>query len=450
MKGILRVVRYPRHGHLRNNCNAFTPLSLRCRRFKSEDAKEGVKGDTAAPLTPWNRKMMKTIGILTGCQFLANASFGIIIPVLPQFAKELGLGAFGVGAILSVPAIARVFLNIPLGKAADIYGRKPLMVCGNIIGAIGACSTGFANSLFMLLPARLLVGIGTASSMAGTSAYMADITSKMPSYRAQIMGVQHTMVTAAFVAGPAIGGFLAEAYGARPAFMIVGMAMAASGMGYSFLEETKKKDSTEIPPDKDDNGKPSLKVADGVLALLKDKEQQGIIVMTGALFLGYTAQLTLLPLHASAVLSATTGEIGLLFSASSCSGLVGAPIGGYISDKWGRKAALIPSALLCASSAVCLSMCSTYPTFVAAIVAWGLGTSIMHPGLMALAADIAPPHLRGEALSLSRQAGDIAFLIGPLTLGAIAQWSSCGVGLMVTACSYVFSALYFHRKVSRK
>ncbi|KAJ9450380.1 Quinolone resistance protein NorA [Diplonema papillatum] len=436
-------------------------------------------GSDAGVESPWTGKTARAIAILTGSQFLVNASFGIIIPALPMFAAELGLGASGVGAVLSAPSVARVLINMQAGKAADTYGRKPLIIAGSLIAAAGAFATGYATSLATVLPARFVVGVGTAASMAGTSAYMADVTDKMPAYRAQILGVQQTMVTAAFVMGPALGGFLVEAYGIRPAFAIIAGTMTVASLCFSFLDDTQsdidarrkwRQTTHRFFPAKDgapaagcsgknaggeeeqrkktdsDGGKPTT----AWMMLRDSRDQQGVAIMTGALFLGYTAQLTLLPLHAGTLLGATTGEIGILFSASSAAGLIGAPVGGYLSDRLGRNAAIVPAAIVCAASSACLAVCQTHAGFLAAIVVWGLGTSIMHPGLKALAAEIAPPHLKGEALSLSRQAGDVAFLIGPLALGFIADAFSCGSALLVTSFAYAAAAVFFTLKTRPK
>ena len=242
------------------------------------------------------------------------------------------------------------------------------------------------------------------------------------------------MVAAAFVAGPAIGGFLAELYGVRPAFLMVGCAMAASGVAFAFLEETVPAQSA------DDAGKHKVSAME---LLKRSRETQGVAVMTGSLFLGYTALHTLLPLHAAGVLGASTGQIGMLFSCSAFAGLFGAPIGGYIADKYGKGRVVVPAAALCMTAACLLASASTYPAFVTAIVLWGLGSSVMHPGLMALAASAAPAHLRGESLAIPRQAGDLAFLFGPVTLGILAETFSCGFALMSTCVAYSFAAAFF-------
>ena len=67
----------------------------------------------------------------------------------------------GIGIILSAPALARVVLNVRVGKLADELGRVPLMVCGSLLAAGGTFLTGMAGSVFEVVPARLLTGVGS-------------------------------------------------------------------------------------------------------------------------------------------------------------------------------------------------------------------------------------------------------------------------------------------------
>ena len=65
----------------------------------------------------------------------------------------------------------------------------------------------------MLLATRLAFGAGSALAVAGTSAYIADISHTIPAHRARLMGVQTTMVNLGWVVGPPAAGFLATAHG---------------------------------------------------------------------------------------------------------------------------------------------------------------------------------------------------------------------------------------------
>eukprot|EP00755_Sulcionema_specki_P038673 Sspe_Gene.111330::Locus_93347_Transcript_1_1_Confidence_1.000_Length_1685::g.111330::m.111330 len=387
--------------------------------------------------------MIRSVAVLSLSQFLSNASFGIIIPMLPQFASELGLSAWAVGTLLSAPAMSRMVLNVRMGRAADSIGRKPLMVWGTFVGAAGSVMTATASSFMWVLPARLLVGAGSAASMAGSAAYMADLTASVPSFRARIMGIQQAVIATAFIVGPAIGGLLAELYGAQTAFLLVGGAMALSSAGYTLLNETL--------PEKKSQG---VGEAGGRTPhwreLLRCPEQQGLLAAYATLFFGYTAQITVIPLHAAATIGATSGEIGLLFSLMASVGLLGAPLGGYLSDRYGTDYVIIPAAALCSISIVAVGVSSTSSALFPAVVGWGLGASMMHPPLTALAAKVAPPDLRGEALALLRQASDFAFLVGPLLLGLIADWWSCGASLAVSAIAYPIAFSFYASRIRRR
>jgi len=155
--------------------------------------------------------------------------------------------------------------------------------------------------------------------------------------------------------------------------------------------------------------------------------------MNSALSLAYTAQLAVVPLAASAVWNASAGEIGLMFSFVSALGLIGAPLGGWAADKFGRKEAVIPAALLTITGLGLLPFASAKVAFLGVLSMVGLGSSMLTPGLTAYAADVAPPEQRAQALSVSRQAGDIIFATAPLGLGMLADFASNNIALGTAA-----------------
>ena len=63
------------------------------------------------------------------------------------------------------------------------------MWAGTAMTACGTIATGFSGSLMTMLPCRLLVGAGSASSMTGSSAYLADLSDRAPQHRGKIMGI---------------------------------------------------------------------------------------------------------------------------------------------------------------------------------------------------------------------------------------------------------------------
>ena len=279
--------------------------------------------------------LKKTVVLLTGSQFINNLGFGCVIPVLPLFANDMGLGASGVGLILSTSAVARLCLNIPLGRLSDRIGRKPLMVGGQIGTALASLGTGMCSSLPQLLACRLLLGAGSSSALAGSGAYMADITTRAPNQRAKILGFQSTVINIAYAVGPAVGGYLCDLYGARLMFFIVGGAALLTSAGFSILPETYRgiqhanrvedSDSDSVDAQKKSNaGAQQASAWQVYRPLLLDPDQQGLIAMNFAVFGSYSALMTVFPLFASSVLGehGSVAEVGTLFAAGAVIGFV--------------------------------------------------------------------------------------------------------------------------------
>ena len=118
--------------------------------------------------------------------------------MLPYLANEMELGPSGVGLILSTTAVARLLVNLPFGRAADLLGRVPLMAGGQLATAAASVLTGLSTSLPALLACRLLLGAGSSAAMAGSQAYMADLTTSAPAFRARFIGFQSTAINLAY------------------------------------------------------------------------------------------------------------------------------------------------------------------------------------------------------------------------------------------------------------
>jgi len=156
--------------------------------------------------------------------------------------------------------------------------------------------------------------------------------------------------------------------------------------------------------------------------------------------------LTVLPLHAAEIWGATAGQIGALFSGVSALGFIATPLGGWAADKFGRKAIVVPSALCIACGAGAMAMVDSYAPFLAAVILWGTGNSLLTPGLTAFTVDLAPESQKGSVLSLTRQAGDLAFLVGPIGLGMLAEATSISHSLALTSAVVFGTNVFFALK----
>ena len=102
-------------------------------------------------------------------------------------------------------------LLLPMGRLADIAGRKRIYLIGFVIFVVAACVAGAAPNMNSLIVIRIVQGAGAAMTQ-GTSMAMI-VASFPPGERGKALGLQMSMVGAGGVAGPAIGGFIVEILG---------------------------------------------------------------------------------------------------------------------------------------------------------------------------------------------------------------------------------------------
>ena len=166
--------------------------------------------------------------------------------------------------------------------------------------------------------------------------------------------------------------------------------------------------------------------------------------ITLAIFFTRTAsRQTVIPLMAVDDLGFSEGSLGLLFTAVAALNTVLIAPSAVIADKWGRKAAIVPSGIFVALSLVLIGVSTTTLIFVVGNLALGIATAMAGPAPAAYAADISPPHLRGLGMGLYRSSGDIGFMVGPPLLGWIADSTSYDFALYVNAALIGIAAVVF-------
>ena len=92
---------------------------------------------------------------------------------------------------MSAFALARLVLNLPSGVVADRIGRRPLLIVGPAITAVGMVGSGLAGSFPELLAWRFLTGMGSAMQMSGSQLYLADVSSS--ANRARMLGTNQVL-----------------------------------------------------------------------------------------------------------------------------------------------------------------------------------------------------------------------------------------------------------------
>ncbi len=166
-------------------------------------------------------KNRSALGILFLVVFVDLLGFGMVIPVMPLYAKQLGAAEIWTG-LLSTGYSAMQFVFAPIwGRLSDRIGRRPVLLVSIAMTAVAFLVYGLAGTFVVLLLARLFAGIATAN-IAIARAFVADVTP--PEGRAKGMGLIGAAFGLGFVLGPALGGILSRTSLSLPFFVAAGIS----------------------------------------------------------------------------------------------------------------------------------------------------------------------------------------------------------------------------------
>ena len=112
-------------------------------------------------------------------------------------------------------------------------------------------------------------------------------------------------------------------------------------------------------------------------------------------------------------------SVGFGIMVGSVAGLVAAYPSGWLADRFGRKAVIVPSTIATGVSFLMFCVASTDLLFLAACILWGIASMVASTTPGVYAADSAPPGMNAPAISIFRAVSDAGYVIGPLMVGVI-------------------------------
>ena len=164
--------------------------------------------------------------------------FGIVLPLLPTYAKDLGANPFMIGFIAAIYSSMQFLFSPVWGRLSDFIGRRPVMLVSIFMASVSYLFFAHATTIPLLILARALSGIGSAN-IAAAQAYITDVTDSKS--RSKAMGMLGAAFGIGFIIGPLIGGFLKTNFGIE---MVGYVASALIGIDFIlavfFLPESNR------------------------------------------------------------------------------------------------------------------------------------------------------------------------------------------------------------------
>jgi len=165
-------------------------------------------------------------GIIWSTVAIDLVGFGIVVPILPQYAEQFGVTPSVIGLLFASFSLAQLVCAPLLGRLSDRIGRKPVLLVSLFGTAVGSLLTGVAPDVWVLFAGRVLDG-ASGASVSVAQASVADVAP--PEQRPRLLGLLGAAFGVGFVAGPALGA-LAGLGGTHVPFLVAAAISFTNGV----------------------------------------------------------------------------------------------------------------------------------------------------------------------------------------------------------------------------
>ena len=352
---------------------------------------------------------------------LVNAFVGGMVglerSILPQIA-EVEFGMAVKTAILSfiiVFGISKALTNYFMGRLANRYGRKPLLIAGWIFAIPVPFLLYFAQSWNWILWANVFLGINQGLAWSSTIIMKIDLVG--PKNRGLAMGINESAGYLAVGVMAFLSAFIASEYGLYPYPFYIGFILVFLGLFTSilFVKDTRafaKLESQTSTVSKlksvfrettfSNSNLSSITLA-GLANNLNDGMMWGLLPI-----LLYSLSFSIAEIGILAAVYPTIWGLGQLFT-------------GALGDKYSKKLLLVFGMLIQAIGIFMIAYSTSYQTIFIAAVLLGVGTAMVYPIFLAAIADYTHPEQRAECIGVYRLWRDLGYAIGALSSGIIAD-----------------------------
>ncbi len=418
--------------------------------------------------------------VLIAASFMIAVGFGLVAPVLPNYAQNFNATVTMATMVVSALAITRLIFAPSAGQMITRWGERPVYTIGMLIVSVTSFMIAFAWDYWVLLGSRAVAGIG---SVMFTVSAMGLLVRLSPAHmRGRISGYYATAFLLGNLLGPVIASALAP-FGMRAPFIVYGFSLLAAGLIVWFLMPSQaaleaERDAimeaaalaegkgTGVLPSAADSpagaqagasggaaGKsdlPAMTVRDA----LKFSNYRSALVSNWAIgWSVFGVQSSIIPLAAAYL--ATGGDMSnsvagtllasLAMATNSFGNALTQTFSGRFSDRFGRRVMAFSGLLLAGSAVTFMGFAPVAWVFVSLTACLGIGAAFMGPSIQAAVSDvIGTRRSGGQVLAVYQMCSDFGMILGPLVAGLIADaWGFVPAfiisGLLLVAAAFTWA-----------
>lgn len=370
----------------------------------------------------------REIKVLIAAAFIIAIGFGIIAPVLPQYAQSFNASATAVSAVVSAFGLTRLLFAPFSGRATSKFGETPVYMTGVLVVALSMFLIAFAQNYTQLLIFRALGGIGSTLFTVSAMAFLAR--KSPPSIRGRVSGAYASAFLIGNIAGPVVGSLLAV-FGYRIPFLIYGTSLViAAGLVFVLLRDSRLADRAT----------PDTREAMPLSEAWSHHSYRAALTSffaNGWATFGVRNSLT--PLFAAAAFTGAGAVLdgpqmaGAALSLFAAGNIVAVTFSSRLSDVHGRKPLIIIGMSVAAVATGVIGWSTNPWIFLALCIVAGMGTGLLNAPQQASIADLVGQDRKaGSVMSTAQMASDFGAIIGPLVAGLVVDAAGYGWAFALT------------------
>ena len=381
-----------------------------------------------ATTTSMSARQWRAFAILWFAMFVIAVGFGMVVPILPVFARDLGASGLWLGLAFSGFAVTQTPLTPVMGRLGDRWGRRPFIVAGLGIYVFVGIGLALADTFQAVAALRMVMGVGGACMFTSALATIGELAPR--GREGRYMGLFMVSFTSGFGIGPLIGGLLKDSVGVDAAFLtlagaaVVALLLVAVLMPSQSATRRTDEELAAIAPVRD---------------MLRDFRVLALFAFNFTFGLGIGAVMTFIAIFMNDVLLASATMVGLVVGSRAILSSVFQPIFGRLADRMPRHHMVAASGVLLAAATAAIPLSPTVMALLVVFLLLGLAESAAMPASMAITTDLGRVYGYGTLMGVTNAILVFGLLAGSLGSSVVeTQW---GVDNVFRAAALVMGLL---------